>query len=179
MNCQRAQEQMSERLDGLLAGQQAQAFEAHLQGCALCRQEWAELEASWRLLGQLPELEPGPLFRARVWEKIRQQPDSAPSMWNWRSWLVPALTFGVLLLGWQFLVRPPRPEPGATPSATLAVEVARPDFDEWNLEVEVLPPMGALAESQRAVDDVVPLGDLSHDYLAHGSDALDEMLEEM
>lgn len=170
---------MSERLDGLLGEQAEQALEAHLQGCASCRQEWTDLEVSWRLLGQLPELEPGPLFRARVWEKIRQQPQASPAIWNWKGWLVPALALGFLLLGWRHIARSPLPEPAATPSAVVALEVARPEFDEWNLEVELLPPLGALAESQRAVDDVVPLGDLSHDYLAHSSDALDEMLEEM
>ena len=85
MKCAQAQECMSEKLDRRLDARRSLQLDGHLQDCSACREEWVALSESWELLGSLPQLEPSPLFRAQVWEKIRQ--DKAPATWSFRRWL--------------------------------------------------------------------------------------------
>ena len=48
MNCERIQEQIPEALAGRLAKTAREALVEHLEGCASCRTEVAELNAVWR-----------------------------------------------------------------------------------------------------------------------------------
>ena len=185
MTCQQAQPLLSERLDGCLELAQEQQLQAHLDGCSECRREWSDLERSWQWLGELPELEPGPLFRAQVWEKIRQQASPAIArgrgLWSgWFGWLLAATSVCFLWLGWMAQLPAPLVEsPSQLMATPRTLQVAQAELEEWHLDVELLPPMEALGESEVALDDSVPLGDLSHHYLAHSDEAFDEMLEEM
>ena len=82
-----------------LDGDDARTFEAHLGGCAECRQEVAEIEADLRWLPMgLPPAEPRAGFRRRVLgEVLERGRRPAPR------WLVPAALAASLLLavgGW-------------------------------------------------------------------------------
>jgi hypothetical protein len=74
-------------------------LEAHLRGCAKCRQAWQEMRLTWRALGELPEQEaPGALLqmtRARVLEELEQEQAHIESARMGKSALV-SVTMGVV-----------------------------------------------------------------------------------
>jgi predicted anti-sigma-YlaC factor YlaD len=165
---------MSERLDGVLDSVRLEQLEQHLVHCSDCRQEWKELRASWEMLGQLPELEPGPLFQARVWEKIRLEPLSRPALGQrWRAWFA-GLAFAAAALVWGVsgLTRTPAGPLEVAPVAQVASELG----PSWSSPYEVIPLVDALDEED-PLEESVLLGQLSDDYLACSQLALDETLE--
>ena len=173
MKCTQAQEWMSEKLDAALDAARSQQLDQHLQECSACDQEWHVLQASWDLLGTLPQLEPSPLFRAKVWEKIRQ--DRAPVGWSFRRWFA---GLGLSLAGFALCLRltaaPPLASPTLPPVVRhqLAVNVSAGELQEWDASFEVIPSLDSLVASEESPLAAVPLGDLSHEYFA-----MDETLE--
>ncbi|MFN8609924.1 MAG: zf-HC2 domain-containing protein [Vulcanimicrobiota bacterium] len=174
MKCAQAQEWMSEKLDGALESSRSEKLEQHLQGCPHCQQEWSALAESWAMLGSLPELSPSPLFRARVWEKIRH--DSPPTpVWSLKRWLS---GLGLSLAGLMLCLKLTAPAPLASPTlppptpALAPQTLAAAELQEWDTSVEVMPGLDTVAEEDSPVASL-PLGDLSHDYFA-----MDETLEE-
>lgn len=173
MKCQQAQEWMSERLDGVLEEPRLRRLEEHLGQCSVCALEWKELQASWELLGQLPEMEPGPLFRAKVWEKIRLEPTPSRTLWSvWRRWIGGVAVAAGLVLAVNLFSTPP----ATTPAPPAPAVVAAAPVPEWDVDFEVIPSIDALAQEE-PLDESLPLGHLSDDYLACSELALDETLE--
>ncbi len=72
MECQEAREQLAAFLDG----EGPEEVSSHLQGCPACRRERQALERTWQFLGVLPGVEPSPGFRARFWERVREEESS-------------------------------------------------------------------------------------------------------
>ena len=76
MKCNGQNRNIHQWLDGELAGPEKTAFEAHLQGCAVCQQE---MESSRAFQGMLQSaflaVGPSPNFEADFWKKVyaRQQ----------------------------------------------------------------------------------------------------------
>jgi hypothetical protein len=174
MKCAQAQEWMSEKLDQALENTRSAQLDQHLQDCPQCREEWVALRESWEMLGTLPELEPSPLFRARVWEKIRH--DKAPAAaWSLKRWLS---GLGLTLAGVALCCKLTAPPPLATPTLPLtphhetAQSVGAGELQEWDASVEAMPGFDSMAGEDSPVANL-PLGDLSHDYFA-----MDETLEE-
>ena len=64
MNCLKAEEQFSAYLEDELDYQAVRAFEAHLNTCESCRQEFTLFRESLNLLHQLPQIKPSPEFDA-------------------------------------------------------------------------------------------------------------------
>lgn len=92
MNCQKFQDALSEYTDGTLEPAEREAFCQHRDTCASCREELSLFEGALAALDEgFPELEPSPLFSAKVWERIRQEPPARP---GWRETLA-------ALLGWR------------------------------------------------------------------------------
>lgn len=189
MKCDNYSEWMSERLDGALDNERAQRLDSHLENCSECRREWRELEQSWQMLGQLPELEPSPLFRAQVWEKIRLAPPPQLSLWSrWRGlWAGAGVALAGLALtlsfGSSLLAVPSSPAPAVIASASPTqveiedeVELPRMALSDWDASVNEMPDFD-YTESESTSLDPLPLGDLSHEYLAWSDSALDETLE--
>lgn len=89
MDCSKIQEQLVAYLDGELGLQEKAECQSHLAGCLLCREEKETLERTWRLLEAASSIEPSSVFRARFWEKVRQEEQS----WSWLAFprLVPAM----------------------------------------------------------------------------------------
>lgn len=175
MKCAQAQEWMSEKLDQALQSDRSAQLDQHLHDCPQCREEWAALRESWELLGTLPELEPSPLFRAQVWEKIRNEKEPAAA-WSLKRWLS---GLGLTLAGVALCFRLTAPAPLATPTLPVSphTEVAQSigagELQEWDASVEVLPAFDSVADEDSPLASL-PLGDLSHDYFA-----MDETLEEL
>lgn len=76
--CETIQERLPAYSEDDLPASERQQVEAHLEKCEACQKELQLLERAWDVLGcwEGPQLkaEPDPIFRARVWEKIRQAP---------------------------------------------------------------------------------------------------------
>lgn len=174
MKCTEAQEWMSERLDQALDSQRENRLDAHLHDCAHCRQEWQALRDSWELLGTLPELEPSPLFRARVWEKIRL--DRQAPAWNFKRWFGGlGLSLAGLALCLSFSAHAPLATPTLPPPVhkIMAQNLAAGELQEWDASLEVIPSLETVANEDSPLASL-PLGDLSHDYFA-----VDDTLEEL
>lgn len=76
--CETIQDRLPAYSEDDLPASERELVESHLEACADCRKELHLLERAWDVLDcwEHPDLkaEPDPLFRAKVWEKIRQAP---------------------------------------------------------------------------------------------------------
>lgn len=102
MNCETIQRELSAYQDGELKAIQMKSVEDHLAGCSSCRQELQRLTQVWNLLDALPTVQPSSDFRARFWEKVRQDEIRKENLWGWLQWprLAPvAGALAVWLLG--------------------------------------------------------------------------------
>ena len=77
MNCQEAREAFSDLYDGALSGPPLADLSRHLDGCPVCRAEWAAFRRAMHALKDLGDEEPSPGFAARVAERIE-----APRWWQ-------------------------------------------------------------------------------------------------
>lgn len=77
MDHQRAQELLSDYLDGELTGEELAKVEEHLQECEECQAERDSLESTLSVLSGLEPAEPPPDFLQQVNRKIRRKSKSA------------------------------------------------------------------------------------------------------
>lgn len=179
MKCEQMQEWMSERLDNELEDARLRVLDKHIEACADCCEEWQLLQASWEALGDMPELEPSPLFRAQVWEKLRHEPAREGSWAWWRRLVLPLMATAACMTLAVGLWRTPSPRAEAPVAAVEMQEIPELALQDWDTEVELMPDIETLAAEQPPTEESVSLGTLSHDYLAEAQSALDETLEEM
>ncbi len=71
--CDRACEQLSDLMDGSLAGMDRQLVQAHLEHCDPCRTLAVTLGWLEPLLPQMAEIDPGPAFTARVLDRTTRR----------------------------------------------------------------------------------------------------------
>jgi hypothetical protein len=87
MQCSRFEALLAEALDGTLAGEVRQAFDAHGRSCALCGPLFSEAREGMLLLQALPELEPPKhlmhniLAATSLAEKRLSSPAAEPEGW--------------------------------------------------------------------------------------------------
>jgi anti-sigma factor RsiW len=105
MKCERMAELLPDYLQRNLNHEQDEQVEAHLEGCAKCREE----VALWRDLALIPEEQPSPLLRSRFTAMLEayqhgQSEESGAGEqraawmgWMLGSWLRPAATFAMAL----------------------------------------------------------------------------------
>ncbi|HXE71975.1 MAG TPA: zf-HC2 domain-containing protein [Candidatus Nitrosotenuis sp.] len=72
-NCDQVRPLLAAYDEGDLAEAEAQRLERHLKACSACRQELSRMREAWHLLGQWPDLEPSPDYRARFWRRVAQE----------------------------------------------------------------------------------------------------------
>lgn len=77
MDHQRAQELLSDYLDGELSGADLADLEQHLESCAECQAELESLRKTLSVLGGLKPAEPSPDFLQQVNQKLRRRSKSA------------------------------------------------------------------------------------------------------
>ncbi len=87
-------------LDGRLPQLEAQSLKAHLESCADCKAYFIELQATYRLLDENKEQEPGVYFYAGIKNRIDAQ--RALAVRKWQRLLQPALAVLLLAFGIRF-----------------------------------------------------------------------------
>lgn len=98
MACPEVKERLSAWLDGELAPEERGFIEAHLQGCAGCRREAAQLEALDSALGELATPVP-PRVAEKVLARLQAQQGERRRPW-WQSLaLAASLVLGIVLGG--------------------------------------------------------------------------------
>jgi len=73
---QRAQERLSDYLDGDLSGASLEELEGHLETCDECRAELESLRQTLSVLGGLKPVDPSPDFLQQVNQKLRRRTKS-------------------------------------------------------------------------------------------------------
>ena len=79
MSCKAIQHKLSAYLDGELAGYEMLDIRSHLHRCKGCEQEYEELRRLKRLMGNLPENNPGEEFAERLKQKVFQPTSFKPA----------------------------------------------------------------------------------------------------
>ncbi len=140
-----SREELIDSLEGTLPP----AREAHVDGCAACRQERASLQQVLHRVAAIEVPEPSPLFwerfGARLREAVERQPQpvvrSGWMAWTWPHWAVGAATLLVCItLGWAGWNHSRHVR---LPGAATAAEVNDPGLppslsdEDWNLVVSM------------------------------------------
>lgn len=76
MDHQRAQNLLSDYLDGELSGEPAAELEKHMEGCDACQEELESLRETLSMLRDLKPADPSPDFLQQVNQKIRRRTKS-------------------------------------------------------------------------------------------------------
>jgi len=136
MNCRRFQNEIYEYLDGSLSTRAQAAAEEHLSACAACRQMVSQGRRSAQSLSDkfrkaADSFHLPPEFGRRVFAALADEaraPDEPQGMvlfWRRLAWPLAATASGLLLLGgFFFLVRPPRPGVPGSPLRVANNEVS-------------------------------------------------------
>ena len=91
MNCESTKAQLADCLTGQLPEAGQLALEAHLAGCAACRNEQEAVQRVWRTLGQATTPEPSPNLRPEFYAMLADFKDtleteseySPKGLWRW------------------------------------------------------------------------------------------------
>jgi len=103
--------------------------EEHLEGCAACRTRAEEFRALWKVMEEVPAVEPSFGFDARVRQRVAAEPRR-----NWLGWFAPQARFvfsaAMLVALTVFMVKLPKSNPKAPAPAPAAAAVSSDqDFD--------------------------------------------------
>lgn len=95
MSCEKLSGAFIAYLDGRAGAEERREVEAHLKLCAECRARADEFRQLWRVMDEVPPVEPSLGFDAR----LRQRLAAEPQRRAW-SWLIPAprFSFAIALL---------------------------------------------------------------------------------
>lgn len=127
MNCKHAQLLLSAYQDKELSPVETSTLETHLKSCGACQSELQQVSRAWEMLGSLRTIEPSGNFKARFWDRVRQE-ESKPGLWDWITWprLAPALAgvmaFWILGIGSSLFLFERHPVPSVREtSAALSI----------------------------------------------------------
>ena len=84
MQCEKAQELISEYVDARLDDSLRTIFEAHLAACATCRVKTDLLNRTNQLFASLPQVEPPVGFTTRLRAHVQEEA-TKPNLWKWLS----------------------------------------------------------------------------------------------
>jgi predicted anti-sigma-YlaC factor YlaD len=72
MKCRNVQKKISAYQDRELEPKEQEQVKSHLLSCRACREQFAELERAWKIVGQLEEIHPDPWFYRQLLRKIEE-----------------------------------------------------------------------------------------------------------
>ena len=73
MKCHDFQNEFDDRLDGRLEAMRAQTFDAHLDGCSVCRQAWQAYRMVWEVVSRQSSIAPSFGFAQRTLRRLHEQ----------------------------------------------------------------------------------------------------------
>ncbi len=82
MKCGEAQKFLSAYQDGRLSSEEAAQMKEHLSACLSCQSEERVLSEIWNTLSVLEPIEPSHNFRARFWQRVREEEELQKSPWE-------------------------------------------------------------------------------------------------
>ena len=97
MNCKTVEKNSIAYLDGSADPGRRREIEAHLAGCAPCRERARQFRELWGILDESPAPPPSPGFDAAVRARIAQEPHRW-GVWGWLAAPSPRLAIGVTAL---------------------------------------------------------------------------------
>ena len=72
MKCSKVQKKLSAYQDRELEPTEQEQVKSHLLSCRDCREQFAELERVWKIVGQFEEIRPDPWFYRQLLRKIEE-----------------------------------------------------------------------------------------------------------
>lgn len=101
MRCEDIQKKLPAYEAGTLGGGEQAEILLHVRSCPICGVEEKVLAVLWRALDAMPSLDASPGFKARFWEKAREQESKRRGGWAWWTTWAPlaAGAMAVWLLG--------------------------------------------------------------------------------
>lgn len=102
MKCQNIQKKLSAYQDRELEPKEQEQVKIHLLGCRDCREQFAELDRIWKIVGQLEEIHPDPWFYRQLTRKIREPREQGqiPGVqWVFQMLRTPAIASILLAIG--------------------------------------------------------------------------------
>lgn len=111
MNCERMEKLWITYLDGRATPRERREAEQHLAACPACARRLEEYRGVWKLLEEVPAVDPSPWFDARLRQRVAAEP--APSGWRRiAAWLpqprLALATLALVALGFWAAITPPR-----------------------------------------------------------------------
>jgi anti-sigma factor RsiW len=153
MKCQNVQKKLSAYQDRELEPKEQERVKSHLLSCRACREQYAELEQVWKLVGQLEEIHPDQWFYRQLIRKIREpreQSRIAALQWVFPILRTPAIASILLAIG-------------ILAGTYLGNILARSDFFPFQPERPTYS-QEALFDSLKIFDPAPP-GTVAHGYL--------------
>jgi anti-sigma factor RsiW len=102
MKCSKIQKKLSAYQDGELEPREQEQVRGHLLSCRACREQFAELERVWKIVGQFEEIHPDPWFYRQIVRKMKEPHEQRlfPSLqWVPRLLPAPVMVFMLLVVG--------------------------------------------------------------------------------
>jgi predicted anti-sigma-YlaC factor YlaD len=153
MKCSKVQKKLSAYQDRELEPTEQEQVKSHLLSCRDCREQFAELERVWKIVGQFEEIRPDPWFYRQLLRKIEEplQQGLLPTIERFFQPLrTPAIASILLAIG-------------ILAGTYLGNTLARSDFFPFQPERSTYS-QEAFLDSLKAFDPVPP-GTLAHGYL--------------
>jgi predicted anti-sigma-YlaC factor YlaD len=153
MKCRSVQKKLSAYQDRELEPTEQEQVKSHLLSCRDCREQFAELERVWKIVGQFEEIRPDPWFYRQLLRKIEEplQQGLLPTIERFFQPLrTPAIASILLAIG-------------ILAGTYLGNTLARSDFFPFQPERSTYS-QEAFLDSLKAFDPVPP-GTLAHGYL--------------
>jgi anti-sigma factor RsiW len=126
-NCEDISKGLIAYLDQRANPDERRDVEDHLAGCPACRTRAEEFRALWKVMEEVPAVEPSFGFDARVRQRVAAEPSR-----SWFAWFAPqarlALSAAMLVALTVFMVKLPANHPKA-PAPTQAAVAASSDQD--------------------------------------------------
>jgi len=164
MSCEKISNGLIAYLDGRANREERRDVEGHLESCAVCRERVEDFRRLWRVMDEVPAIEPSLDFDAR----LRQRLAAEPQRKTW-GWFIPAprLSFAVALLALLTVWIAARPQSNYTGASAGSEEQFRMINDLGVLEnYEVLKnfdPLSDLPAAQEIHDQSQPQQDEDSD----------------